>query len=809
VSLDAQRLRMITEDLESVVWALDGEMRFTAYEGLGLATIGRPDHYWVGRTLAEFLADEPAASREVVLDANRRALQGEVVRHTAELTGRVWQARVEPIREGGLIVGCVGVALDVTEQRTMERTTRIAQRRLEFHVNNSPLGMVEWDADFRVARWSRGCEAIFGWTADEIVGLRWDEWRFVYEADADDVSGLIAGLATGRPPRSVSLNRNHCKDGRVVWCQWFNSVMHDEAGEVLSIVSHVQDVTEREQTRRELRELNDRLEQRVAARTEELSRANDRLEQEVRDRRQAQHLLERREREMRIITDHVPAHIAYIDREYRYRFANSRHRPWIDGAPTTVTGMPFKSVADPSTYELVMPYLTRALSGEQIDQEVEQTFEEGEEPRQYRLRFVPDVNEQGQTVGVFTLVTDETGYHRVERQLRLVSAAIEQVSEFVVITDADLESPGPRILFANSAFYEHTGFTPEEVIGRSPRILQGPDTDRSVLDRLRESLRKGERFMSETTNYRKDGTAYVVAWHIAPVRDESGRLSHWVSIQRDVTDLRRREEADRARDAEMAHAARLATLGEMASGIAHEVNQPLAAIANYASGCLRRLDGGEAEPASLRSALQAIERQASRSAEVIRRVRAFATRREQMPERVSVSTVVESVMTLLASDARRLRMEVVVEGVKRCGSVWVDRIHVEQVLLNLLRNAFDASEGLEASRRRVTVRAGREGDRVRIDVADLGRGFEPADAGRLFEPFFSTKASGMGMGLNICESLIEASGGRIGASPNAGPGATFSIWVPVAGGEGPEAGPGVSPKPASGDRGVALGGLSR
>ncbi|MEM6756873.1 MAG: PAS domain-containing protein [Planctomycetota bacterium] len=767
--LDAQRLRTITEDLASVAWTLDRGMRITAHDGLTQVTAGVANHAWVGRTLEAFLADETEACKAVVMGAHRRALAGATERYTQEVHGRVWRVRVEPIREAsGEVVGCAGVSLDVTEMVRLERSSAMADRRLGFHLDNSPLGMVEWNADFRIAGWSRGSEAIFGWSADEVVGRAWDAWRFVYEQDVERVAGIIDALLTGATPRNVCLNRNHTRDGRVIWCEWFNSVMLDEDGRLHSIVSHVQDVTEREADRRELNALNEELERRVSLRTAELSDANARLE--------------RREREIRIVTNQLPALIAYVDRDQRYRFVNSQYEAWYGERPEDLVGRTVREVIGERSYGLIRAHLERVLLGERINVQGHAYVPDESEPRRVQSRFVPDVSPEGEVLGFYSLVTDVSGFVRVEEQFKLVSAAIEQVTEFVVITDADIDAPGPRILFANGAFYEMTGYTPEEVIGESPRILQGPNTDRATLDRLRSALRRGESFTAETVNYRKDGREYVVAWHIAPVRGADGEITNWVSIQRDVTEQRRLEEVGRQRDTEMAHAARLATLGEMASGIAHEVNQPLAAIANYASGCLRRLDDGETDVMTLRTALAAIERQASRSGEVIRRVRAFASRREQQRERIAVGEMVGSVLTLIEADARRLGARVVVEGVERCGTAWVDRIHVEQVLLNLIRNAFDAFDGLEPARRVVDVRAVVEGSSVRIDVVDRGRGFDTAAADRLFEPFFSTKRSGMGMGLNISESLLQALGGRIEGRRNAGPGATFSIWLPAGAG---------------------------
>ncbi|MEM0913500.1 MAG: PAS domain S-box protein [Planctomycetota bacterium] len=777
--LEAQRLRTITEDLVSVAWTVDRDLRITAHDGPTQVAAGVSNDAWVGRTLEAFLEGETEACKAVVIGAHRGALRGSIERYTQEVHGRVWRVRIEPIRNAaGEVVGAAGVSLDVTAMTRLERSSALADRRLGFHLDNSPLGMIEWDADFCVSRWSRACERVFGWTPDEVIGRAWDGWGFVYEADLESVAVVVNALLSGDTPRNVSLNRNYTKDGRVIWCEWFNSIMLDDDGRLHSIVSHVQDVTEREAAKRELGTLNRELERRVVARTAELSEANARLEQEVAERREAQRLLERREREVRILTDHMPALIAYVGRDLRYRFVNSQYEAWYGRAAGELIDKTMPEVIGQRTYNEIKAHVQSVLRGDRINVQGHAYVGDDPEPRRVRSRFVPDITPAGEVIGFYSLVTDVSGFHRVEEQFRLVSAAIEQVSEFVVITDADVDAPGPRILFANRAFYETTGFEEAEVIGRSPRILQGPKTDRAVLDRLRAALRRGEPFTAETTNYRKDGDEYMVAWHIAPVRGPEGEITNWVSIQRDVTEQRRLEEAGRVRDLEMAHAARVATLGEMASGIAHEVNQPLSAIANYASGCLRRLEAGDADDVALRTALSAIERQASRSGEVIRRIRAFASRREQQRERVPVADMVESALTLLVADARRHGVRIDVQGVERCGTAWVDRIHVEQVLINLIRNAFDACEGLDEARCVVDVRGAVDGASVRIDVVDRGAGLAPSDADRMFEPFYSTKPTGMGMGLNISESLLQESGGRIEGRRNAGPGATFSIWLP-------------------------------
>ncbi|MEM6332922.1 MAG: PAS domain-containing protein [Planctomycetota bacterium] len=776
--LEAMQFRLLSEEINGVLWSVDRDLRFLSSVGQGLRKLGLKPNEVVGMTVAEYVAPAPPEQRAQTLGAHEAALKGGTGRYTLEFMGGVWRCRVEPLVIDGEVRGCLGVGFDVSEVRDLRRSSEMADLRLDFHRDNSPLGAVEWNAAFKVVGWSRACETIFGWASDEVLDNAWDSWRFVYEDDVGQVRSTIDDLLNGHTPRNVCLNRNYTKDGRIVWCEWFNSVMLDASGELVSIVSHVQDVTERETAKRELGLLNAELEARVRARTEQLTATNTRLEREVADRRKAQTALERREDEMRIITDHLPALVAYVDRSYRYRFANSQHEAWYGIDAPSIAGRRVSDVMGERAFASTKPYFDRALAGQSIHVETRIDVGEEPEPRWVHLRMVPDARAGEEVGGLYVLLADVSGFRRAERELRLVSAAIDQVNELVIITDADIDRPGPRILFANRAFYTQTGFTASETIGKTPRILQGPRTDRAQLDQLRECLATGESFVAETYNYRKDRSEYLVSWHIAPVRDAAGRITNWVSIQRDITELRQREQAQRERDREMAHAARLATLGEMASGIAHELNQPLAAIANYASGSLRRLADDGPPTADIASALRAIERQAERSGEVIKRVRAFASRRDHQRERVSVEGVLEDVIGLLEPDLRRQGFRVETRVDAGCPDVWADRVHLEQVMVNLLRNAMDAAGELEEVRRVLRVEAEGWDSGARVRVIDRGLGFEAEVADRLFEPFYSTKEGGMGIGLNISQTLVESMGGTIEAASEP-EGAVLTVWMPA------------------------------
>jgi C4-dicarboxylate-specific signal transduction histidine kinase len=229
---------------------------------------------------------------------------------------------------------------------------------------------------------------------------------------------------------------------------------------------------------------------------------------------------------------------------------------------------------------------------------------------------------------------------------------------------------------------------------------------------------------------------------------------------------------------ELAHIARIGTLGEMAAGLAHELNQPLSAIHFEATAAL---EIGEFQtPDSLRDAMTTIAEQSHRAGEIVRRMRTFARRRPPHRETTDMGQVIRDVLALLEHDLRLDAIRTVLELDDAAPSVRVDRVEMQQVLVNVIRNAIEALNHPSAAGRVLTIRTEHADRRVRIVVADSGPGIDPRVADRLFHPFYSTKPSGMGLGLSICQSIVEAHGGRIGTLPPNGRGAVFFFELPAA-----------------------------
>ena len=249
---------------------------------------------------------------------------------------------------------------------------------------------------------------------------------------------------------------------------------------------------------------------------------------------------------------------------------------------------------------------------------------------------------------------------------------------------------------------------------------------------------------------------------------------------RDITEVRRAEQSARQHQNELVHVCRLSTMGEVATGMAHELNQPLAAIVNYAKGASRRLESGNGEPEALIGAMGHISTQAQRAGEIIRRLRALVGKQPPIRARHDLNALVEEVCTFVEFETSRLKVTPELALWAEEIPVDVDLVQIEQVLLNLVRNALDALSDNPEGERHLSIETAVENGRALVRIIDNGPGITPAGLDRLFDPFFTTKENGMGMGLPISATILENHGGRIRAESEPGAGATFHAMLPLA-----------------------------
>jgi two-component system, LuxR family, sensor histidine kinase DctS len=342
----------------------------------------------------------------------------------------------------------------------------------------------------------------------------------------------------------------------------------------------------------------------------------------------------------------------------------------------------------------------------------------------------------------------------------------------------DLEG---RIIYVNPAFCRMVGFPEEELLGHAPPQPYWPPDDVARIQATMKATREGGAPPAgvEYEFLRAGATRFDALLHEAPLVDASGKQTGWMASVVDITERKRARERARQQEEKLAATARLVTMGEMASAIAHELNQPLSAIASYTTGCLNLLAAGGAPEGDLRDALEKTSQQALRAGLIIRRVHQFVRKSEPTRARVRLHAVIDEAVGFAQAEARKRRVRIATEYAPAEIELDADPLLLQQVLLNLLRNGMEAMAATPAHDRQVLVATERGDAAVTVRVADRGCGIPPHLQAKLFEPFFTTKAEGMGMGLNICRSVVELHRGRMWAETAPSGGTVFSFSLPL------------------------------
>ncbi len=394
-----------------------------------------------------------------------------------------------------------------------------------------------------------------------------------------------------------------------------------------------------------------------------------------------------------------------------------------------------------------------------------------------RFYLSPLIDLTGRQTGWMASITDITEPKRVRAALESAherfEAVLDGLDAAVFVADARTD----EILFANLAFKRIHGF---DAVGRTVRGVAVPQPERG-------DYRIDPRNLSPADVPRElfDGELqHPLSGRWYHVREQATR---WVDgrvvrmgIATDITDRKQTAEVARQQEDRLQRTARLITMGEMASTLAHELNQPLSAIANYCAGSVTRLQAGNAKIDEVLAAMQKASLQAERAGKIIRRVREFVKKSEPRRSAVQISEVLDDAIGFADIDARRTSTRIHTELEPGLPPVFADRIMIEQVLLNLIRNGLDAMSDALPAQRVLTVRVRRFGEgAVEVAVIDRGHGISEEGRRQLFTPFYTTKAEGMGMGLNICRSIVEFHNGRLIVDANPEGGTIFSFTLPT------------------------------
>ncbi len=369
------------------------------------------------------------------------------------------------------------------------------------------------------------------------------------------------------------------------------------------------------------------------------------------------------------------------------------------------------------------------------------------------------------------------GRRASERALRQETAFRKAMEDSLTVGMRARDLQG-RIISVNAAFARMVGWSAQELVGRAPPMPYWREEDLARTLALHDKVLVGdtpEQGM-EFRFRRRDGTEFDALVYEAPLIDSEGRQRGWVGSFLDISARRQAEALARQQSETLERTARLVTIGEMASLLAHELNQPLAAISSYNAGMLNLIAQGEADSDVLKGALERSAEAAQRAGRIIRRVQDFVRRSEPRFEALDIAALAAECVERAQREHREGVIALVVETQAQASG---DRVLIEQVIVNLLRNAAEAAES-RGGERRIVVTVRRVGEEIEVGVVDNGPGLSPEVAGRLFTPFQTTKPKGMGLGLTICRSIVEVHGGRLTGVNAAGGGAAFSFRLRVA-----------------------------
>ncbi len=361
----------------------------------------------------------------------------------------------------------------------------------------------------------------------------------------------------------------------------------------------------------------------------------------------------------------------------------------------------------------------------------------------------------------------------LRQQIARNQAILETTMDGYILADKTGE-----LIDVNPAYCESVGYSRDELLSMNIQDVEASLTLQDIKEKIGQMIaHEAARF--ETCHRHKDGR--LVDLEVSVTIMQLANKPLVAAFARDITDRKRAEEQARQHQAELAHMARLNTMGEMATGIAHELNQPLTAVNSYADTALRIVQGGATQQDKLAELLENVRRQALRASEILRGIRHFVSTRKPQTSDVNLNDLVKNVVQFTAVDARQQQVQVQLQLEKSLPLISADSIQIEQVLLNLIRNSIEATTGGGKKARELVVSTKLTNKRwVTADIADNGPGMEAKALKHVFEPFVSTKGEeGMGMGLAISRSIIEAHGGRLWAESELGSGCQFFFSLPT------------------------------
>jgi len=454
--------------------------------------------------------------------------------------------------------------------------------------------------------------------------------------------------------------------------------------------------------------------------------------------------------------------IFHVDDEVLWRADGSSFPVEYRSAPTRVNGVINGSVVT----------FSDITHRKQVESDLKAAHDDLEQRVKERTRHLEKVNQLLEIEIEHRIKAQDI----LDKEREFISALLDTVGALVCVLDDE----GKIVLF-NRACEEVTGYAYDEVIGKFVWDLFIIDEEIIPIKQVISDLQSGQ-FPSRYENYwlTKSGERRLVVWSNTVLRNEDGKVQNVIGTGIDITEKRKIEEKEKQRVLELAHVSRLSTMGEMATQIAHELNQPLSAITTYSDACLYMLKSNSQETTDIVSALNGIKLQAHRSGDIIRGLRNFVKKGELQKSTTDINSLIHAVLNLATSEIKNNKIDITFSLDDELPLVVTERILIEQVVLNLVRNAIDAMTENGSMARELHVQTALNNEQIiEVKIMDTGPGLKPDQIENIFNTFVTTKKNGIGMGLPISRTIIEAHGGTLMAEYGRKTGASFVFTLPL------------------------------
>jgi PAS domain S-box-containing protein len=633
------------------------------------------------------------------------------------------------------------LSAEVEERKRAESALRASEEwwRTIFEASSVPMGVTDLDGRHIIV--NAASQRLLGYSSEELCSMSIAE--LTHEEDRDKTLPMFEELRSGQRRDYHVTKRYRCKDGSIKWLNATVTRVPDPRGGPDLAASIVADITEQKRAEQELRASEER---------------------------------------WRKVFEHAPTGIAMVGPDRRLFAANPACQRMLGYDESALRQMTAADFSFENERELTRSIHTRILNGDEQWVRLEKRYRRSDGEIIWgdaSLFRVPAT--ENSPAFLTAMVVDITERKRAENSLRASEARWRSIFEHSVVGIGATDR-NRRYLSANPAFQKMIGYSLEELRGLTLAELTHPD-DRDATERGLDAVweRRQDSYHIEKRMIRKDGGVIWLNITAAPVPATESDPEFLPAIAVDITDQKRAEEALRVSRAELARVSRLTTMGELTASIAHEINQPLAAIVASGNACRRWLAGEQANLARARDSVDRIIKDAHRASEIITRIRSMTRKAPPAQLPVDINDVIAHVLgftrgELLARDISvRLAL---LEGLRNTIG---DRVQLQQVMLNLVMNAVEAMSSVTDRERVLAITSQRADDGSPIvTVEDSGLGLDAANAERVFDAFFTTKPGGMGMGLSISNSIVEAHGGRLWASPNPPHGTAFHFKLPPA-----------------------------